>query len=162
MAVSKEQTKPVLYIPVGMPGAGKSTYGQILAANQPGLQIVSTDAIREELYGDSRSLGDPGEVFGIAYRRARDALRAGQDVYFDATNLTAFYRRTLREILGPYAGRTVCIFFKVPPSVCRKRNESRTKPVPTGAFERLKRSLERPSKKEGFTELWTIGLEVAV
>ena len=52
------------YMYIGLPGSGKST----IAAAQKGATIISSDAIRGELYGDENILGKHNEVFGLMLR----------------------------------------------------------------------------------------------
>ena len=67
---------------IGLPGSGKST----IAAAQKGVTIISSDAIRNELYGDENILGKHNEVFELMLRRTREALLKGESVCYDATN----------------------------------------------------------------------------
>ena len=71
------------YMYIGLPGSGKST----IAAAQKGETIISSDAIRGELYGDENIFGKRDEVFGLMLRRTREALLRGETVCYDATNL---------------------------------------------------------------------------
>ena len=48
--------EPTLYVMVGLPGSGKSTYAQHLA-HFKNIKIVSTNAIREQLYKDATIQG---------------------------------------------------------------------------------------------------------
>ncbi|MDJ0388288.1 ATP-binding protein [Roseomonas sp. E05] len=73
-----------LVVLVGPPGAGKSSWAR---ANHPAEDIVSSDAIRKELYGDETFQGDPVPVFMRLRRMVTDRLAAGRSAVVDATNL---------------------------------------------------------------------------
>lgn len=73
-----------LVLLVGPSGAGKTTYA---AAHFPGETVLSSDGIREELYGSQGMAGSQENVFVTLRDRARRLLAAGQTVVIDATNL---------------------------------------------------------------------------
>ncbi|WP_156358292.1 AAA family ATPase [Sphingobium sp. Leaf26] len=73
-----------LVLLVGPSGAGKTTYA---AANFVDETVLSSDAIREELYGSLGMTGSQEHVFAVLRGRARDLLAAGRSVVVDATNL---------------------------------------------------------------------------
>ena len=72
-----------LVIMCGIPASGKSTVAKLFNSN-----IVSTDSIRKELFGDESIQGNGVEVFSLAYSRIRNYLSLGENVVFDATNIT--------------------------------------------------------------------------
>ena len=78
-----------LIMMVGIAGSGKSTLG---GYNTKAV-VVSSDAIREELYGDREIQDDPGKVFQILHQRVKAALREGKTVIYDATNLSEKRRK---------------------------------------------------------------------
>lgn len=76
-----------VHILIGPAGVGKSTFIQ---ENAGDALVLSSDAIREELYG-SLSEGNKhnNEVFQTLLEHLREAVEQGdRDVYFDATNLS--------------------------------------------------------------------------
>lgn len=166
-----KKRKPVLYVPVGMSGCGKSTYYHELK----GVLCISSDGIRKELFGDESIQFDPrygkdvkachAFVFQEVHRRTEEALKSGKSVYYDATNLVPGYRR---QILRDF-GKTACvkaILFQTGPAVCRKRNRSRKRQVPEEAMafqEKLYRQISRKTLiREGFDEVMTVNNEYDV
>lgn len=85
---------PVLFIPIAIPGAGKSAMAEVSGADA----IVSTDQLRLELTGDMNSQDANAEVFRRYYQNIDLFLRGSKDVWADATNLEAFSRLKLRSI----------------------------------------------------------------
>jgi predicted kinase len=72
-----------LIVLMGLPGSGKSTY-----ANQFDHSVVlSSDAIRKELFNDVQYQGKNELVFDTLYRRAKEYLERGYDVVIDSTHL---------------------------------------------------------------------------
>jgi predicted kinase len=86
----------ILYIPVGIPGCGKSHLAEALAAEI----VVSTDAIREALTGDANNQDANGKVFEHFHEMINIALRSGLPTVADATNLTVSSRADLRQIVN--------------------------------------------------------------
>lgn len=87
---------------VGPSGAGKTTYA---AANYPAESVLSSDVIREELYGSKGMAGSQEAIFTELRRRARILLAAGRSVVIDATNL----RRLDRLLNVDLAPRDIAI-----------------------------------------------------
>lgn len=79
---------PKLEILIGLPGSGKSTYAKEEHESDSNSVYLSSDKIREELYGNESVQGNPAEVFTLMQSRAIEALKNGRDVFYDATNLT--------------------------------------------------------------------------
>lgn len=145
-----------LYVAVGIPGSGKSTYGGYLANQDSSIKVVSTDSIREEMYGDASEQGNGAVVFGIAYYLSKTYLKQGFSVYFDATNVTNRTRKRLIFELGSLADECIAIQFTTPVSVCKARNAARKRVVPEEVIDRMAKVFEVPSKSEGFSKVITI------
>lgn len=140
-----------VYFMVGIPGSGKSTW---IHNNLPGCTIVSTDAIREELFGNAEISGG-GRVFELAYKRVLDALRDGRDVVFDATNLNPGARKRLLDRLraSGMAYRAVAVVLEVSPATALEYQKARARKVPEAVVHMLHRTYVPPSPEEGFAEV---------
>lgn len=95
--------KPILFVMCGVSGSGKSTWAQKYKNVHPDTVIVSTDEIREELFGDCRIQKDGDKVFQIAYERLSIYLTANKDVIFDAMSLKPKDRLTLLMLFDSIA-----------------------------------------------------------
>ena len=84
----------VLLVLVGPSGSGKSTFSQ----NFNPREIVSSDAIRQELLGDIRRQDRAAEVFAEYHHRIRTKLRFGMRVIADATQLRDRDRKAVAMI----------------------------------------------------------------
>lgn len=82
--------EPLLTVLCGPSGSGKSTWA---AANFAPDVIVSSDAIRQEMFGDFRCQSDPGKVFATFFARAQERLSRGLPVVLDAMHLRARERK---------------------------------------------------------------------
>lgn len=126
-----------LYIPIGIPGSGKTIYGKDLSYVDENLVIVSPDKVREILYGDTSIQGDGKEIFSIAYYEAIKAFRGGKNVYFDATNLTHLNRFVLYERCRQYITKVIAIEFHVSYESCLERNRKRDRKVPERVIKNM-------------------------
>lgn len=138
--------KPVCYVCVGLPGSGKSTW-----ANAQGLPVVSTDAIRKELFGDESIQKNPQKVFNIAFKRLREYLKKGSSVIFDATNLTIKNRKNIFKQIYPFSAHA--IVFSTSANECIERIKNRERKVPNKIILNMQKRFQLPSKEEGFEEI---------
>ena len=94
--------KPILILPIGISGSGKSTWINSLI-NKDTYTVVSPDEIRKELTGSIHDQSKNMEVFQLANKRMFEELRKETPVILDATNLNTEYRRKmLNEVLDKY------------------------------------------------------------
>lgn len=136
-----------IYTMVGLPGAGKSTF----ASNYPDFIIVSTDAIRSELFGDESDQQNGKLVFDTAYHRLAQAVAMNRNVIFDATNLRKRDRKKLFQKF-PNANH-IAVFMDTPINICKERNAKRERQAPESVIDRMAANLEVPSTEEGFEKV---------
>lgn len=124
--------KPTLFILVGIPGCGKSTWASLYL---PYAVIVSSDAIRAELshiHDQSRN----SEVFDIFHDRISEELCYCNDVVADSTALDGFARRRLYKVAEECNANVSIVFFtNVYQGI--SRNAKRARKVPMEAMERM-------------------------
>lgn len=148
-----------LYVLVGVPGSGKSTW----VANQDWAMdcaYVSTDGYVDKF---ARRLGKTySEVFDAVMPRAirlmmravRKAERDGKDVIWDQTSTTLKSRaRKLRALTGYYP---IAVVFTTPaPDELARRLASRPgKNIPAHVMKNMIDWYEVPTEDEGFKEVW--------
>lgn len=141
---------------VGPSGTGKSTYAKILCEklNKRGETciILSSDALRAELWGDENDQRNPKYVFNVLYQRMYKALAEGKSVIIDATNLLASRRKSLVTCIH----RTNpdyhchCRYLDVPLKIALARNQQRNRVVPEKVIRRQYDQYEVPTEEEGW------------
>lgn len=150
----------VFLMAVGLPASGKDTfYDKELKGNN--WIHISSDKIREEVYGDINDQSHNGKVFDIMYKRTVEALNKNQNVYYNATNLTQKHRIHLLNCLNKAAVKHMCLFhciiFPVPYKECLLRNSMRKRVVPESAMERMYKSFQPPHWCEGWDKIYSYG-----
>lgn len=145
-----EMTGPTMTMMVGFPGSGKSFVANKIA-NENTI-IVSSDKIREELYGSEEIQGDATEVFELVHKRVRAALEQGNDVILDATNLSAKKRKAFISSLPRKVKRRAYVVCTDIPLIF-KQNSSRERVVPEEVIWRMIRNFQMPRPEEGWDEI---------
>jgi len=142
-----------LYVMVGLPASGKSYWVREHAKLYD--DIISSDSIREELYGDAAIQDDPSRVFNIMFQRTRAALKAGRTTFYDATNINAKRRINLLKSLKKLFPdlHCICVVVATPIDVCHDRNWERDRLVPAYVIDRMLRQFEVPCEAEGWDEI---------
>ena len=141
---------------IGLPAAGKSSYCESYKTLNPDVVIVSSDAIREEVFGDVNDQSHNQEVFNIVEKRCREALKANKEVILDATNLNRKRRINFIKVMPKC--EVEAVVFAIPFEVCCERNENRERVVPMSAMERMYKSFQPPHHAEGFDKISYITL----
>ncbi|MDL4776668.1 AAA family ATPase [Actinomadura xylanilytica] len=144
-----DDTRLTVTVLSGLPGVGKDHW---IAANRPGLPVVSLDRLRAELGVSPR--GDQRPVAAAAYELARGHLRAGRSFVWNATNVSRMLREQCTGPMADYRGRVEMVALEAPPHVLRERNHGRPAPVPDTVIERFVRRWETPDLTEAHRVSW--------
>lgn len=140
---------PKLEILIGLPGSGKSTYAKEEHESNSDSVYLSSDKIREELYGNESIQGNPAEVFTLMQSRAIEALKSGRDVFYDATNLTRKDRAGILVATPRYVYKQATVIF-APYEMCIERDAARERSVGKEVIDRMIRRFQPPFYDEGF------------
>ncbi|MEO0533134.1 MAG: AAA family ATPase [Cyanobacteria bacterium P01_A01_bin.123] len=144
---SKATSVPLACL-IGLPGSGKSTWAIALTQQAPRWQIISTDQIRAQCYGDELIQGDWITIWRQAQRQFRQGIgqiQAGlcQGVIYDATNVRRRHRRQfLRQARGWGFDPIIGVWLDLPLAVCLSRNQQRSRCVPEPVILRMHRQLD--------------------
>jgi predicted kinase len=139
----------VIFLAVGLPGSGKSTYFASLGAHP-----ISSDAIRLQLADDETEQTIHRAVFATMRFLLRQRIKLQRPVtYIDATNLTRRDRRPFIKLAHAHNCEIEALFFDVPLDICKARNLSRARIVPERALDLMAAKLEPPLLEEGFTRV---------
>ena len=112
---------------VGLPACGKSTYANENLSKD--CEILSSDLLRKELYGDERIQKDSKFVFSTLFKRAQQFLSEGKNVVIDATNVDLLERKQALQHFKDFNVKRIAIVFDLPIATCVKRDLNRSRTV---------------------------------
>ena len=139
-----------LIVLVGAPASGKTTFARRLVATQVVAEgdVISADAIREEITGDAGDTSRDRNVFARIRSTLDDRLRDGRTTVLDSTAL--WPRRRLRHlaVARAHGQPAVAIRFPTPLADLLERNRIRHRGVPPGGVVIMARQLEQGSTEE--------------
>lgn len=140
-----------LYLLCGPPGSGKSTVAKHLAIMEDA-RIVCPDTIREQFPKWRNPV-----VFLKAHHEMRQALKAGQSVVFDATNVFTPWRAAVLAASRPYTPQLICIRLTTSLEQClawhrQRQEQGLRRDLSTETLVHMHQLLERhpPLISEGF------------
>lgn len=151
---------PTLYMLIGVPASGKSTWLSKQPFDWSKVSVISTDAIidrRAEAQGKTYSQVFQREIKSATAemnQNLRDAVAAGLDLVWDQTNVTAKSRANkLAQVPDSY--EKVAVFFATPPAqeLNRRLNSRPGKTIPPHIAQGMASQLEKPTEAEGFDRI---------
>src|SRR4029077_9870655 len=114
---------------IGLPAAGKSTYFA-----RKGIVPLSSDLIRELLYGNADDQRHPEWVFAVLRDLLRHRLAAGaHTTYIDATTLSRYFRRSFLQIAREFGCAAEELYFDAALEVCHDPNRKRASVLTSSA-----------------------------
>lgn len=140
-----------LYVMVGIPGSGKTTYATSIKGNN--IKVFSSDAIRKELYGDESIQGDNNLIFRMLESRIEEHLLGGYDAVHDATNLRGLNRKKLIARFRHTGCEFIAVNMLTDYDTCIKRNAGRDRKVPEDVIVKMNKSYTRASLAEGWDKI---------
>lgn len=149
-----------LFLLIGLPGSGKSTLARQLIATWPQCYLISTDAIRAQLFGDEAIQGPWLQVWREVRSQFQQAATQAPAALYDATNAQRRHRREVialaREVGFKYI---TALWLDLPLSLCLQRNQQRLRQVPEEVILHMNRQLTDapPSLQEEFDSLIVLG-----
>ena len=144
-----------IYTLCGIPGSGKSYYSTKLK-DQYNAVYLSSDEIRENIYGNADIQANPARVFMMMDSMAFEALENGHDVIYDSTMVKKKDRINFIKKFKEY--NLVLIIIDTPLEICIERNQSRDRHVPVEVIKKLYNRLHSdfPNKLEGWNDIIVI------
>ena len=157
---------PTVYILIGLPGSGKSTWRSLYIEQNPNDELVvcSTDDMIEE-WGARHGLNysqafdkAPMSQFNKDFmKKFRDAVAAGKNVLVDRTNMSVKRRKDFLENL-PEGYRKVGVVFTVPDQELTRRLTARAKEtgkhIPDHVIKNMANSYVPPQPGEFHTVIY--------
>jgi predicted kinase len=142
-----------LILLVGLPGSGKTTYAKNLIENDASIVWLSSDKIRQELYGDESIQGDANKVFTLMQSRARDNLLQGRTVIYDATNVNRKSRKSAIALTKGTGATVEAHIVWCPYEDCINRDLSRDRTVGEEVIHKFLYRWETPYYDEGIDKI---------
>lgn len=148
---------PTLYMLIGVPGSGKSTWiSEIqLAYND---SVIGTDFVIDEiaeLYDMTYTEAFPLAIKlaeHIMYQELKDAIEGGDNIFWDQTNISKKARaEKLAKIPSNY--RKVAVYCKTPDDLDDRLASRPGKTIPPHIIDGMVEMVEKPTLDEGFDEI---------
>jgi len=158
---AKTDSKAYAHFLIGTPGSGKSTFAKLLSSTG-NCEIISTDEIRQELYGDATIQGEWHTIETTAINRIGTALSLQKSVIYDATNCKRSFRMDfLLKVNSQLAEwkltqpNWIGWYLKTPLEICIQWNQQRQRQVPPDIIECMYQMLQDfpPINGEGFAAI---------
>lgn len=146
---------PTLYMLIGVPGSGKSTWvkqhqtsNTLIASSDDYIekQAARLGSTYSDVFNDFVKAGNTHAI-----ETARKAFSNKMDLIWDQTNLTKIGRRNKLK-MAPHNYKKVAVFFSTPhEDVLKKRLSSRSgKNIPDYVISSMIKTIEKPTRDEGF------------
>ena len=141
-----------VYILVGCPGSGKSTWSKKFIENDPSIRRVCPDEFRAIFgFGESDQKVS-AKAFEATRLAVRDTLNDNLDVIVDATNMYPKARKQFLDIAKEYNAKTIAVIFEVDKNILLERNKKRGdeggRNVPENIIDDMLSKYQRPDLNE--------------
>lgn len=146
---------PILILLCGLPASGKSTYAKELQFRIKNSVVFSSDAIRNELYGNENIQGDANEVFNLMNTRVVQALNNGYTVIYDATNISRKSRAVIISMCPKFV-KIECHIVWDTIQNCIIKDKNRTRSVGEKVIDRMVKRFQAPFYDEGIDKIEVI------
>lgn len=147
-----------LILVIGAPGSGKSTFAQKLIESDNSLYYLSSDALRAELGTSEEDQSVTPLVFTTLKHRLNRALSNRTSTIIDATNINRRDRKDYIVAAKAAGAKVIGFVFECDKKTLMDRNQKRGagggRNVPEFVIDKMLAKYERPSKIEGFDEIY--------
>jgi predicted kinase len=155
--------QPEIYILVGLPGSGKSTWVNSKIRNSPiSYDIVSSDNIIEKIAKKQNKTYSEVFVDNASYANKqiwidfKNAINSNHSIIWDQTNMSIKKRSDiLRKVPENY--KKIAVVFNLDDDELIKRLDARAKSegktIPSHIILNMKNQYQEPTKNEGFDDI---------
>ena len=150
-----EKNEPVLYYLIGPSYSGKSTWANKYKKELKA-EVVSSDAVRDELWGDENDQREPATVFEVVHKRVEEFLCEGKNVILDSTGLKAKNRLQFLESIRGFRCKKVAVCFFEPFEELMRRQSERERVVPESVVRNQLLGFQMPCEGEGWDRIWRV------
>lgn len=124
MSAVYKSAKPFIVMMYGFPGAGKTSLARQLS-EELGLIHLQEDKIRHELFGAEPSMAANKGSRKIMNYMAKEYLKTGLSLVYDASVLRSAERKVVREMAHASKASTVLVWLQVDPETTFARTQKR-------------------------------------
>jgi len=149
--------KPLLILPYGFPGAGKTYFARQLCDKLQAAHVQG-ERIRGELFDQPRYDKEENEVIAhLMDYMTGEFLNAGVSVVYDDNAMRLSQRRTLRELARKAHVQTVLVWFQIDAESAylraskrdrRRADDKYAPPMDRQTFDRIAAAMQNPSNEE--------------
>lgn len=140
-----------IYLMVGIPGSGKSTW-----ANEHkyiyNYKVFSSDNYRKIILGDESNQDKGNLIFDTMCHDAAEELTHG-NICLDCVNADRKTRNSLIHRFRNIEHDTVAVFMNTPLETCLQRNLDRNRHVPEDVIVKFYDKLNIPTTEDGFSSI---------
>lgn len=140
---------------VGLPGSGKTTYAKQHLEKNENIVHISSDAIREEIYGDESVQNDPNRVFRLMQERTLENLEKGISVIYDATNIKRKNRASILDKIPDNVRKQIYVVW-APLEECIARDANRARTVSRDVIMRMVKQWQSPYYDENVHDVFVL------
>lgn len=145
---------------IGIPASGKSTFAQLLAQTD-NYQIISTDTIRQQLYGDETIQGNWLDIEAEVITQIQQSLKSNIPVIYDATNVKRAWRMDLLAKIEGCTEKSIdwlAWYLNLDVNISQEWNSQRIRQVPENIINNMAQNLKQfpPHIAEGFIDIKVI------
>ena len=139
---------------IGPPASGKTTLAMALA-EITGAVVLSTDQLRDQLFGDAAVQGPWVEIEALLHQRIQASVAEGIPVIVDATHARRPWRLAITQALKlPAPVEWIGWWLYTPLATCLEWNQTRQRLVPEPVIREMAAALSDPNfgpqRSEGF------------
>ena len=140
------------FMMIGLVGSGKSYHSKELAEEYDAT-VFSSDALREEMFGDVNHQADNNTLFKELHKRIRECLASGKSAIYDACNISYKRRMEFLKSLNKIPCEKIAVLMATPYEVCLERNAQRERKVPEYVIKRMYMNFNVPFCYEGWGDI---------
>ena len=145
-----------LYLTIGAPGSGKSTYSKNFIKDKD-IEYLSSDELRAKFGSGESDQTCTNQVFDHIKKKVVEYLEMGNSVLIDATNINKKDRKYYIDIAKQNNTTVIGLVCHATKDELIERNikrgESGGRNVPIWVIEKMLNKYEPPTTEEGFNEI---------
>lgn len=136
-----------IFVMIGVSGSGKSTLAEKIH-RETNTVLLSSDAIRAELFNDETYQGNNGLVFQTLFERLDSCVKSNKDVIVDATFLSRKDRKRFKQYKNKKNISIAYLVMATDYETCVKNDSQRNRTVGEEVIQKQIKKFEFPLESE--------------